>query len=112
MKYQKGDYRAHGPLSSKPLTRRHLGMKDGYSEPGPQNRHERRREKAVSRYRLAIKGKSGAKLIRRLFRSVGIQNAIMLMHGYNRGVKRHPGYPTMGDYDKTGGRLASPRKPK
>ena len=104
MKYQKGDYRAHGPLSSKPLTRRHL-----VAPTGP-NRHERRREKAVSRYRLAIKGKSGAKLIRRLFRSVGIQNAIMLMHGYNRGVKRHPGYPTMGNYDKTGGKLASPRK--
>lgn len=111
MKYKKGDCRAHGLLSSKPLTRRHLGKKQGYTEPatGP-NRHERRREKAVSRYRLAIKGKAGAKLIRRLFRRVGLQDAIMLMHGYNRGVKRHPGYPTMGNYDKTGGKLASPRK--
>ena len=65
-----------------------------------------------NKYTLAIKGKPGAKLLRRMFRANGLQETIMLMHGYNRGVKRHPGYPTMGNYDKTGGYLASPRKGK
>lgn len=111
MKYKNGDYRAHGPINSLPLTMNHLGKKQGYPEPasGP-NRHERRVEAKRRGYKLAISGKPGAKLIRRIFRRVGLNEAIMLMHGYNRGMKRHPGYPTMGAYDRTGGRLASPRK--
>lgn len=111
MKYQKGDCRTHGPLKSRPLTMNHLGKKQGYPEPatGP-NRHERRKDAKRKGYKLAIIGKPGAKLIRRLFRRVGLNEAIMLMHGYNRGVKRHPRYPTMGAYDRTGGRLASPKR--
>lgn len=107
--FVKGDYRKHGPLQNRPTTCNFLGKKQGFPEPatGP-NRKQRRAQK--KRYQLAIKGSPGAKLLRRLFRRVGIQNAIMLMHGVNRGFKRHPGYPTRGDYDRTGGRLASPRK--
>ena len=63
-----------------------------------------------ARYSLAIKGHPGTKILRRMIRAQGLQETMMLMHGYNRGVKRHPGYPTMGNYDKTGGYLASPRK--
>ena len=110
MKYPKGDYRNHGPIKSRPLTRNNLGARQGYPEPasGP-NRKARRFQASFSRYRLAIKGKPGAKLIRAMFRAQGVQETILLMHGYNRGVKKHPGYPTMGNYDRTGGRLASPR---
>ena len=65
-----------------------------------------------NKYTLAIKGKPGAKLLRRMFRAGGLQETIMLMHGYNRGVKRHPGYPTKGNRDRAGKILASPRKSK
>ena len=77
------------------------------SNPLGPNRHERRAHK--QKYRLAIKGKPGSKLVRALFRETSLQEAFMLMHGYNRGVKRHPGYATMGAYDKTGGKLVAPR---
>lgn len=110
-RFIKGNYRKHAPLTSRPTTCNALGKKEGYPEANDgKNRHERRAEKR--RYTLATKGKAGTKLLRRMFRANGLQETIMLMHGYNRGVKRHPGYPTMGNYDKTGGYLASPRGKK
>lgn len=83
MKYQKGDYRAHGPLTSKPLTVHPLGKKDGYPENkiGP-NRHERRREKAlILRSVSFLKGKPTASIIRRMVRTQGLRETILLMHG-------------------------------
>lgn len=107
-RFIKGDYRKHAPLKAKPSQNRIV-------EYAPEtNRHERRRVKSLSRtYGPAIlKGVPGAARFRDMVRKNGLQETIMLMHGYNRGVKRHPGYPTMGNYDKTGGYLASPRKAK
>lgn len=108
--FVKGDYRKHGPLQNRPTACSFLGEKQGFPEPatGP-NRKARRRAKAMTRYSF-LKGVSGAKILRRMVKSQGLRETIMLMNGVNRGVKRHPGYPTRGDYDRTGGRLASPRK--
>ena len=84
MKYQKGDCRAHGPLHSVPLTMNPLGKKDGYPENkiGP-NRHERRREKAlIRRYSPSfLKGKPTASIIRRMVRTQGLRETVLMMHG-------------------------------
>ena len=75
-----------------------------YVSPGKQKRYARSTD--------ILKGVPGASRFRDMVRKNGLQETIMLMHGYNRGVKRHPGYPTMGNYDKTGGCLAGPSKAK
>ena len=94
MKYQKGDCRAHGPLHSVPLTmnplvtkRRMADKKNhvdyGYAEPGETNRHERRREKAlIRRYSPSfLKGKPTASIIRRMVRTQGLGETLLMMRG-------------------------------
>ena len=104
----KGDCRKHAPLSSATAWPKIVEYAPA------ENRHYRRQAKAWKRiYGQAIlKGVPGASRFRDMVRKNGLQETIMIMHGYNRGVKRHPGYPTMGNRDRAGKILASPRKAK
>ena len=72
MNYQKGDCRAHGPLTSRPLTMDFIVEKAGT------NRHDRRRMKALTRERLR---RGVPKLVRRMVRAQGLRETIMMMHG-------------------------------
>lgn len=83
-RFIKGDFRKHGELTSRGLTMNHLGKKQGFPEPASgQNRHERRREKAMIRRatKTNLKGRPTLSIVRRMVRAQGLRETIMLMHG-------------------------------
>lgn len=62
------------------------------------------------KYVYKMKGRSGFKLLRKMFRLNDPNETIELMNGKNRGEKRHSGYPTMGAYTKEGFKLTKPKQ--
>ena len=110
-KYAKGDCRNNGGQIKTKASKYPKLVKGTVWFTG-QNRHERRSEKARQKFTFKLRGVSGFKILRRMFREYGVKETALLINGANRGKRFHPGYAKLGAYTREGFKLATKKGAK